>query len=360
MAGRVIALLTAAPFALAACGGAAVTATGHGTDGATTHAPLEICINELMPDNAASVADESGAMPDWIELHNPGATRVDLTGWSLTDDERAPGASVLPAGLELPPGGFLVLWADHLPALGPRHLAFQLDDAGGVVGLFAPDRRGSLVKYDAIAADFSAARRPDCCTGDGCFAFDFRGSPGRTNVDHPLETVPLLAARSTWRYLDNGAAPAAGWTGAAFDDSAWKRGAAPLGYGDAHIASTVSYGPDANRRYITTWFRTRFTVSGAGALVAARISLLRDDGAVVYLNGAEVARSNLPAGALGPATLASGGVTGADETAYSDTALDPKLLVEGMNVLAVEVHQSGPTSGDLGMDCTVSADRPML
>src|SRR5687768_6509801 len=68
------------PGAIAATGDTAAT-----TDPEPPLAPpLELCINELMPANVASWQDETGAAPDWIELHNPGAEPVDLLNWSLT------------------------------------------------------------------------------------------------------------------------------------------------------------------------------------------------------------------------------------------------------------------------------------
>lgn len=320
-------------------------------------APLELCINELMPDNEAALADETGARPDWIELHNPGAADVDLGGWSLTDDPAVPGKSVLPDGMVIAAGGFLLLFADDRAVMSPTHLGFKLGSGGEVVGLFAPDGRGSLITYGAISADFSAARRPDCCSKDGCFHFDFRGSPGASNVERTLETVEVLPRGSVYRYFDQGSVPAADWMAPGFDDSAWASGAAPLGYGDPHIATTVSFGPDPANKHMATWFRARFEVTGREALMTARLMLLRDDGARVFINGVEAARSNLPAGPLDAATPASVGVGGAEETSYLGFVLDPALLVEGENVLAIETHQAAATSSDLGMDVSISASR---
>jgi hypothetical protein len=340
-------------------GGAEGGASGAGGGaGGLPYAPLEICINELMPDNEASVADETGAKPDWIELHNPGASDVSLEGWSLTDDAAVPTKSAIPAGLMLPAGGFVVLWADGGAAPGPTHLGFKLAKDGGVIGLFAPDGRGSLVSYGAIEADFSAARVPDCCEGEGCFAFDFRGTPGKSNVPVVLETVTALPAGSVLLYLDSGGAPPAGWAEPAFDDTAWKSGPAPLGYGDPHIATVISYGADPANKPISAYFRARFDVTGKDAIVEASLELLRDDGARVFLNGVEVARSNLPEGDLAPQTPAVVAVGDAEETAYITFGVDPARLVEGSNTLAIEVHQATANSSDLGVDVAISVTRP--
>ena len=46
-------------------------------------------ITEIMADNVSVIADEDGDYSDWIEIHNPDSTPVDLTDWSLTDDQMA-------------------------------------------------------------------------------------------------------------------------------------------------------------------------------------------------------------------------------------------------------------------------------
>jgi hypothetical protein len=337
--------------------------TGSGSGGATSSStggppgPIAICINEIMPDNQTSLV-VMGATPEWIELHNPTDMAVDLEGWSLTDDESQPKLSVLPKGLTLPPKGFVLLYADGDTKLGPEHLAFKLNAGGGKVGLFSPDGAGSVVPYGMLAADVSAALVPDCCTGSDCTETDFQGTPGKSNVPVVLETVTVLPEGSVYRYLDTGSAPPATWIDADFDDSSWKMGAAPLGYEDAHIVTTVSYGFNANNKFITTWIRTTFEVTDAASVASAKVELMRDDGARAFLNGVEVARSNLPQGAITATTLASASVSGGQETSFFSFDVDPSLFVEGTNVLAVEVHQSSGTSSDLGVDARVTVEQP--
>jgi hypothetical protein len=87
---------------------------------------------------------------------------------------------------------------------------------------------------------------------------------------------------------------------------------------------------------------------------------LRDDGAIVYLNGAEVARSNMPGGTVGHLTPASTGISGADEYTFYDFTVEPGLLHNGTNVLAAEVHQSSATSSDLSFDLELEGLIPSL
>ena len=72
---------------------------------------------------------------------------------------------------------------------------------------------------------------------------------------------------------------------------------------------------------------------------AATLRLNRDDGAVVYLNGTEVFRTNMPGGAISYTTLGLQRVA-AENDVRPDRTIDPIALVEGANVLAVEIHQT--------------------
>jgi hypothetical protein len=167
----------------------------------------------------------------------------------------------------------------------------------------------------------------------------------------------LVPTGAVWRILDTGAAAPAGWRDVGFDDSGWGAGPAQLGYGDGDEATVVNCGPSApacnSGNFITTYFRHAFSVSDPLSIPELQLLLLRDDGAVVYLNGFEVARSNMPSGAVGPATLASTAVGGAGETTFFSFAVAAEAVVAGANVLAVEIHQSGATSSDVSLDASL-------
>ena len=75
----------------------------------------------------------------------------------------------------------------------------------------------------------------------------------------------------------------------------------------------------------------------------------------MYLNGLEVARSNMPPGDVDARTPAAADVWGEDEDVYHPFSLPPELLVAGENVIAVEVHQSSSKSKDLGFDLALLA-----
>jgi hypothetical protein len=170
-----------------------------------------------------------------------------------------------------------------------------------------------------------------------------------------LEMATLVPSGSEWRFWDLGTTPGITWQAGTFNDSLWRKGAALLGYGDPGVVTTVDFGPDANARYITTYFRHAFTVDDPSRFLAVTLGLLRDDGGVVYLNGKEVFRSNLPTGTVNFGTLASTTVGGTDERTFFETDLNPASFVKGTNTLAVEIHQSSADSSDLSFDLQLTA-----
>jgi autotransporter-associated beta strand protein len=169
----------------------------------------------------------------------------------------------------------------------------------------------------------------------------------------PIASAPLVPAGSVWKFSDTGANLGPAWRSNAFNDAAWPSGPAMLGYGDANGTAprTVnSFGPDPNNKYITTYYRHAFTVANPAAFVGLNLRVRRDDGAVVYLNGVEVFRSNMPTGAVNSLTLASASVNGSDETRFFTIEVSLGLLRAGTNVLAAEIHQATADSSDLAFD----------
>jgi acid phosphatase type 7 len=159
----------------------------------------------------------------------------------------------------------------------------------------------------------------------------------------------LVPAGSTWRFLDDGSDQGTAWRSPSFNDSAWASGTAKLGYGDGDEATVLGYGPNANAKYTTYYFRRSFNVSDPAALSALTLRVRRDDGIVVYLNGTEVHRDNMPAGTIGHTTRASTAAPD-DGATWQMATISAGALVAGTNVIAAEVHQVTGQSSDLGFD----------
>lgn len=159
----------------------------------------------------------------------------------------------------------------------------------------------------------------------------------------------LVPPGSAWNYLDDGSDQGTTWQAPSFDDSAWAIGNAQLGYGEGDEATVVSFGMLPAAKHITTYFRHEFQVANPAAIEALHLHLVDDDGAVVYLNGVEVVRSNLPTGTIDYLTEASTSVGGSGNV-WSTFLLDGSGLVLGSNVLAVELHLAHPDSVSISFD----------
>ena len=173
-------------------------------------------------------------------------------------------------------------------------------------------------------------------------------SPMLSFTTYPLGIDYLIAPNTTWKYLDNGSDQGTVWNTTTFNDSNWKSGKSELGYGDGDENTLVSFGPDSSNKYVTTYFRKSFTINNPLNYTSLNLELIRDDGAVVYLNGNEVYRNNLPNGAINYNTLAIESVP--DESSWQTVVINPTLLISGINVLAVEIHQQTRSSSDISFN----------
>jgi len=169
------------------------------------------------------------------------------------------------------------------------------------------------------------------------------------------QVIPRDAA---WKYNDTGNDPGPGWYEQEFDDDLWSEGPGELGYGDKDESTVIGFGGNEINKYITAWFRKRFLVTGEQLEQGVFfISLKKDDGAVVYLNGTEIARSNIRY-ISDARTLADVEVSGQNEEPSILYPVDTDLLEDGENVLAVEVHQANKASSDLSFSLLLSCYRP--
>ena len=188
-------------------------------------------------------------------------------------------------------------------------------------------------------------------------------------VGSETETVDLTTG---WRYLDNNTDPAGdaaaegydrlSWTKADYDDSSWKTAAGTFGAKNGGIANLgagytdVDFTPSVLlSQYIggvsgddipTFFFRTTFQVRDASAVTKLLGTLYYDDAAIVYVNGKKVASFDEPSGGYASNLSYGGSNAGAPKTGEI-AVTDTSMLVDGTNVLAVELHQGRASSSDI-------------
>jgi autotransporter-associated beta strand protein len=175
----------------------------------------------------------------------------------------------------------------------------------------------------------------------------------------------LVSSGATWRYLDvtTGADPGVAYVSpdggpnffgsTSFDASAWPSGTTWLGYGQTDWSTPLNNIPEqpSGMRY-AVYFRTTFDAGDPSVYSSLWANIARDDGAVVYLNGRELFRSNMPTtGDIAWTTMATPDtMSGANEYAAFSYYNLQNLLTPTNNILAVEVHQAGDTSSDLSFN----------
>ena len=214
-------------------------------------------------------------------------------------------------------------------------------DSSGVYVLTGLSARAWTVTPREIVADTLNFTQPfnsaTVTVGPSAEGIDFVASSG------PQETVtPLVAKRSVWKWFADGTDPLLDWEQPGFDDSSWEEGAGVLGYGNENgQATTLPFGPSSTTKWTGSFFRRAFTLANPTQFPTLRLEVLRDDGVIVYLNGHEVFRDNLPPGPVSYSTQAN------DATEPNDyivrnldvaTALPDGLLVTGTNIY----HRVGP------------------
>jgi len=347
-------------------------------DGANAY-PLvgPVVINELMY-NTLDPAD-----PEYIELHNVSDSAVNLydpaaptNGWMLDGAVEYTFAS----GDTIDAGEYVLVVPTNETAFRAAYpgvpgdvqvfgpYAGRLDNGGESVKLWRPDTPDpegvprilvDRVKYDddSLWVESPDGRGPSLervasslygnDPANWAASAETNGTPGEAN------SGVLVAKTAGWRYHDEGLDLGTGWRLAAYDDYGWDHGNGALGYPDTNpaIDTELDFGGDPSGKYTTTYFRTRFMLDADPANVNSLTLRIRyDDGYVAYLNGQEVARGGMPTGGITHYTLAntqngSGGV-------YEEENLGAHIakLVQGVNVLAVEVHQISAGSSDLFMD----------
>lgn len=195
-------------------------------------------------------------------------------------------------------------------------------------------------------------------------AVDDGGEAFTIDENQVLESVTLpsdviLPFGSTWSYLDDGSDLGIEWTTVAFDDSAWSTGPAELGYGEDDEATVISFGPDETGKFITSYFRSTFSITDIVSTQPVSFAMEVDDGALIWINGTEVIRHNME-GAVGDGMVTSttfGGIPSG--TAITGDGSVERVLIpssqfqEGINTIAVEVHQAAFDSSDLSFDLQI-------
>ncbi|MFC1485667.1 CotH kinase family protein [Candidatus Latescibacterota bacterium] len=247
----------------------------HGApETATAQVPGTIRLNEIMPLNTKTYEDEDGEYSDWIEVVNTGGAPVSLGGYRLSDDPTEPDRWLFP-DIDLSPGGRLVVFAS-----------------------------------------------------------------GKDRTELPISWETVVSRGDTVRYLPGVAEPDPRWREPGFDDSGWETGKSGIGTFPVAVAD----GTLLVDRPLSLYIRASFTIDDADGILNALLHMDYDDAFVTYLNGHEIARDNIGTPGIPPSfddlatTSRSPLYSTTKEPPEFTVELVPGLLVDGENLLAVQVH----------------------
>eukprot|EP00039_Didymoeca_costata_P021427 m.344479 g.344479 ORF g.344479 m.344479 type:complete len:663 (+) comp24533_c0_seq1:1588-3576(+) len=166
-----------------------------------------------------------------------------------------------------------------------------------------------------------------------------------TNQANIMVEQPLpWSFHEVWRFFADSLGPAQDWHHTNYNDQMWQLGHSELGYGSYKELTSIPSG-SVESRYTTTYFRKSFRLDDTSNIANLVLDTNFDDGVVIYLNGHEVGRANMPSGSITYNTLANQAAEG--NFAHTTFVAPKDLLVEGINSVSAEVHQHNISSSDL-------------
>ncbi len=332
-----------------------------------------VVINEIHYDE-----DDKTVRAEFVELHNPGESPVDLSGYYFSKGVEF----VFPGGTVLEAGGYLVVAEDPATmvsyfgfsgALGPFANGTTLKNSGEDVVLADP--LGKVVDevdyklgfpWPTVGDDMGSPPASPSIELinpflDNGLGGNWRASgfPVATTTSGGGGPVTLVSPAMSWSYRKGSTYPSADavgkeWWDNGYDegvDGQWESGVTPIGYGDNDDATVLD---DMQNGYFSVFLRREFTIAPGGIPNALTLGCYHDDGAVVYLNGVEVGRFSVDAGPVAfppPANFANGHEASWSSLSISGTAA---YLVEGANVIAIHGINETFGSSDFSIDAELA------
>jgi hypothetical protein len=171
----------------------------------------------------------------------------------------------------------------------------------------------------------------------------------------------LFGMTQNWRY-NTANLDGVNWTATSYNDSSWPGGPGPMwadsrGFqnnGIPNLPSATSgtrmpINPATTYAFNTYYLRTSFVYADRLSGVTLIFSNYIDDGAVFYLNGYEIYRTNMPAGQVFNSTTTGSSIcpNATCPMVFSLTGNALSNLVTGTNIMAVEVHNVQLNTADI-------------
>lgn len=291
-------------------------------------------ISELMASNDTALADEDSDYSDWIEIHNPDASSVDLTGWHLSDDATMMTKWTFPA-VSIPAGGYLVVFASdkNRAVTGSElHTNFKLTSAGEYLALVKPDGSTTTTDFDPYPAQQTGVSY---------------GIPQGAQVTNTAVDV----GASLRFHVPAGAV--ANWNTNSFNHNTWSVGTAGIGYERNGTSYDPFFSTDIESVIYgisnSAYLRIPFNITDPTQVTAISFLAKFDDGFAAYLNGQFITSSNTPS-TLAWNSKANSSIEAdlANYQTWDATSLIPHLVM-GTNTLAIQMLNQATNSSDFLM-----------
>lgn len=308
-------------------------------------------ITELMASNDGLLQLADGTAPDWVEIHNSAAVPIDLEGYRLTDDPTGRGWSFPSVTLE--PDQYLVVYAsgkDVVDQADNLHTNFRLSAQGEYLALVSPDEiRNDVLTDGQVVSEYHFPEQvPDVSYG-------------------VVQTSVLVNPRSEASYaIPFSATLGDRWTEVDFDSAAngFVSSAASIGYEDLpgdRINFSGQFQTEVPSGIHAAYLRTEFVLEDASSLSTLLLRLKYDNGFVAYLNGAEIARENVPDNVDWFSEARTARPRDSDVLTFAQYDLTDRthLLVDGKNVLAIHALNKLSDKTDFLLVPELLSNRPV-
>ncbi len=206
-------------------------------------------------------------------------------------------------------------------------------DAGGTVGY-------DVYRNDRVIATVYGTTYSDP-VGSGSYRYTVRAAdpsgnrsatPAPVAVNGPAPKISTpIAFGATWSYKADGVDQGTAWRAPGFDASSWATGPGTFGWGTTGLGTTIA-------PQLTSYYRSSFPVDDPSQVKQLDLQLKLNAGAVVYVNGVEAGRINMPSGKVTAATPASAYVCCTETARLKAITVPATLLNAGTNSIAVELH----------------------
>ncbi len=297
---------------------------------------------------------------EFIEIYNNGATSVELGGLQLSD-----AVTFTFPEQDLAAGAYLVVAADPaallaeygVAALGPWEGKLS-NDGERILLLDEPGTEIDRVDYG------TAFPWPTAAGGGGqsmelihpSLDNDLGGS-WRSAV--PPDLLPkrfvLPASGTGWRWRpgdSEASSPVGDWRETSFvEDNSWNPATLPIGFGGVGNMIFKTRISGMRGSYSSLFLRNEFTIAPGEIPPALQLRFMLDDGFVLWINGVEVYRENMP-GQTGDEPALSDEASGnyAENASVVETLEASGSFVEGINTVSVQLFNARVGSSDLGLD----------